>query len=102
MLDARTLELIPEHWLHDAEYWRATPFVWERWTRPHDEWTQITVGFAVRVSAMHVIGTLTINQASWRAGTIVTPSMPSKRTAPTYGFVDPALSAFTKSLGGRE
>lgn len=38
MLDGRTLEKIPDHWLHEAEYWRDTPFVWKRWARPHDLW----------------------------------------------------------------
>src|SRR5258708_5453909 len=40
MLDARTLEKIPGHWLHEAEYWRDTPLIWKRWTRPHDGWTK--------------------------------------------------------------
>ena len=38
MLDARTLNEIPQHWLHEANYWRDTPFVWKHWTRPHEAW----------------------------------------------------------------
>ena len=39
MLDARTLDEIPRHWLHEARHWRDTPFVWKRWARPHEAWT---------------------------------------------------------------
>jgi hypothetical protein len=38
-LDARALAEIPEHWAGEAPYWRNVPFVWKRWTQPHDEWT---------------------------------------------------------------
>jgi len=39
MRDARTLETIPALWVQEAGLWRDTPFVWKRWTRPHDAWT---------------------------------------------------------------
>lgn len=35
----RDLEKIPDHWLSEAALWKATPFVWKRWSRRHDDWT---------------------------------------------------------------
>jgi hypothetical protein len=63
MLDARTLEKIPEHWLHEAEYWRDTPFVWKWWTRPHDDWTHDHCRFVGPVFAMPETEIITTNRA---------------------------------------
>jgi len=45
MIDLRTVGTLPAWQFRPAEYWRGFPFVWKRWTRPHDEWTHDHCGF---------------------------------------------------------